>query len=62
MSQLDKHLISNVLKQVCMCGCTLILNSCVVYVVHSVIVTNSIFLLQQLTSPAWAFAVLAFHH
>ena len=43
-----------------MCGHTLILNSCVVYVVHLVIVTNSILLLQQLTSPALAFAFLAF--
>ena len=43
-----------------MCGRTLILNSCVVYVVHWVIVTNSIFLSEQLTSPALAFAFLAF--
>ena len=52
--QLDKQLISNMLKQVCMCGRVLILNSCVVYVivVHWVIVTNSIFLPEQLTSPA----------
>ena len=60
IAQLDTQLISNILKQVCMCGLTLILNSCVVYVVHSGIVTNSICLLQQLTSPAWAFAFLAF--
>ena len=59
-AQLDTQLISNILKQVCMCGRTLILNGSVVYVVHSVIVTNSIFLLVQLTSPAWAFAFLAF--
>ena len=50
--QLDKQLISNMLKQVRMCGRVLILNSCVVYVVHWVIVMNSIFLPEQLTSPA----------
>ena len=49
---LDTQLFSNILKQVCMCCRALILNSCVVYVVHSVIVMNSIFLLIQLTSPA----------
>ena len=43
-----------------MCGRTLILNGSVVYVVHSVIVMNSIFLPVQFTSPAWAFAFLAF--
>ena len=59
-AQLDTQLNSNILKQVCKCGRTLISNNCVVYVVYSVIVTNSIFLLQQLTSPAWAFAFLAF--
>ena len=51
-SQLDTQLISNILKQVCMCSRSLILNSCVVDVVHWVIVTNSVFLPEQLTSPA----------